>query len=377
VLALAAGGCTMTRRALSWPELDGVLDEDWYVPRDRIAGDPRAKLPRAAPGEDALPDAALARMVGYAADHNSCALLIVHRDRIVLERYWCGLDHRSRVNAWSMAKTVNALALGVAVARGLVRSVDQPVGTWLTEWAGDARGKITLRQLLQMTSGLRMGNMIRIHLGEDAAAAALDTPLVIAPGTEFRYNNVNALLIGLVIARATGERWADFVSEALWKPMGASDAAVWLDAEGGTAKTYCCLLTTARDWARVGLLMLNRGRVGARQVVPETWIEQMLTPSPLEENYGFQVWLGYSRPPCRFGDWSEPFATTDVFMLVGRDEQRVYVVPGHDLVIVRLGHAARDWDDPVLPNIAIEALRRSSALLNPTHTGASRDPGNI
>ncbi len=364
---LLAPGCTMTRRALSWPNLDPVLEEDWYEPRDRVAGDLRAKLPTAKAEDGELPAEALGKMISYARAQNSCALLVVRRGRILLERYWCGMDHRSKVNAWSMAKTVTALAVGAAEARGFIRSVDQPVETWLTEWAGDPRGKITLRQLLQMTSGLRMGNMIRIHLGEDAAGAALDTPLVIEPGSEFRYNNVNTLLLSLIVQRASGMRYADFLSRAIWKPLGAADAAVWLDRQGGTPKTYCCLLTTARDWARVGLLLLHRGRAGDVQVVPATWVDQMLTPSALEENYGFQIWLGYSRPPCRFGDWSEPFATTDTFMLVGRDEQRVYVVPSHELVVVRIGHRAERWDDPVLPNIAVDALRTHSPLLNPTH----------
>lgn len=363
---LLAPGCTMSRRALSWPSLDPVLDVDWYVPRDRVPGDPTANLPTAKLADVELPVPALARMIAYAAEQESCALLVVHHGQIVLERYWCGMDRRSKVNAWSMAKTVTALALGAAVDRGYIRSLDQPVGIWLREWAADPRGEITLRQLLQMTSGLRIGNMIRIHLGTDAAAAALDTPLVVEPGTEFRYNNVNTLLLSLIVSRASGMRYADFLSQALWKPLGANDAAVWLDTEGGTPKTYCCLLTTARDWARVGLLMLHRGRVGQRQVLPAVWIDQMLTPSALEENYGLHVWLGYSRPACRFGDWSVPFATTDTFMLVGRDEQRVYVVPSHELVIVRLGRQASAWDDPVLPNIAVQALRDSSPLLNPT-----------
>jgi CubicO group peptidase (beta-lactamase class C family) len=200
----------------------------------------------------------------------------------------------------------------------------------------------------------------------------LDTPLVSAPGADFKYSNVNTMLLSIVLTRATGQRYVEFLSEQLWKPLGAQDAAIWLDDEGGIPKTYCCLLTTARDWARVGLLLLHRGRVGDKQVVPAAWIEQMLTPSPTEENYGYHIWLGYTRPSCRFPDWTTPFESADSYMLVGRDEQRVFVVPAHQLVIVRIGRGSKSWDDPVLPNIAVRALRETSSLLNPTGAKARK-----
>ncbi len=358
-MLIGAGGCTFVKRALTWPGLDPLLDEDWYEPCDRVAGDRVEDLPTEDPGRVRIPAHALLRLTAYAEQQNSCALLVLHRGRIVLEKYWCGMKPDSRVNAWSMSKTVVALLVGLALDRGRLKSVDEPIGTWISEWSRDERGRITIRQLLQMTSGLRIVNMIRIHIGTSALAAVLDTPLVARPGAEFRYNNVNTLVLSLILQRATGQRYADYLSSSLWKPMGASDAAVWLDDEGGIAKTYCCLLTTARGWARVGLLLQNRGRVGDRRVVPAAWIDEMLRPSPLEENYGYHVWLGYSRPVRRLRDWSSPFATADTFMLIGRDEQRVYVVPSHELVIVRLGHQGDGWDDPVMPNIVVEALRTS------------------
>jgi CubicO group peptidase (beta-lactamase class C family) len=297
-------------------------------------------------------------MVAWAQARDTCALLVVHRGRIVLERYWCGLNHGTRVNAWSMAKTVAALAVGAAVAQGAIGDLDAPIRAWIPEWASDARGDITVRQLLQMTSGLRIGNLIRIHIGTDARTALLDTPAEQAPGLAFAYRNINTMLLSLIVERATGQRWARFLSQSVWRPIGARDAAVWLDTPGGIAKTYCCLLATARDWARVGLLLAQHGSFDGRQVIPAGWIDQMLTPSAREENYGFHVWLGYSRPACRAADWSRPFASPDTFMLVGRDEQRVWVVPSHQLVIVRLGRGSADWDDPVLPNLAVDALRQ-------------------
>ncbi len=367
LLALAAGGsgCTFMQRSLSWPTLDPLLDEDWYCPCDPVPGDPQAAPLKGSAGGPVIPRPTLERMADYARRNDSCALLVLHRGRLALERYWCGLDRAHRVNAWSMAKTVTALVVGAALERGWLRSLDQTLDTWLPEWAGDARGRITLRQLLQMSSGLGIGNMIRIHIGSQARRAVLDTPLARPPGEAFRYSNVNSLLLGMVLERATGRRYAELLDALIWRPLGAGPARVWLDRPGGTAKTYCCLLATARDWARVGLLLVRQGRVAGRQVVGRRWVEHMLRPSPLEQNYGLHVWLGYTRPPERFGDWSEPFATADTFMLVGRDEQRVYGVPAHDLVIVRIGHQAEHWDDPRLPNLAVAALRRHDPRLSP------------
>jgi CubicO group peptidase (beta-lactamase class C family) len=255
----------------------------------------------------------------------------------------------------SLSKTALALLVGIALADGALRSLDDPLSRYLAEWSQDARGRVTLRHLLEMSSGL--GDSIAgVHLGDHVEDALLSRAAERPPGEVFAYNSANSQLLALVLERATSRPYAELLSEKLWRPLQAREARVWLDAPGGHAKAYCCLFATARDWLRVGLLMQARGRWAGRQVVPEAWVQAMLTPSALEPSYGMHVWLGYSRPPSRESDWSEPFLATDTFMLLGAAEQRVYVLPSRELVIVRLGHEAPDWDDPVLPNLLVRAL---------------------
>jgi len=353
-LACAAGGCGPLGRALSYASIDPVLDVGWYEPSAVVPGDPAAPA-LVRERSHALDSSALDQAEAYAARMNSCALLVAHQGRIVRERYWCGLDADSRPNSMSLAKTPLALLVGVALEEGTLRSLDDPLSRYLAEWSRDARGRVTLRHLLEMSSGL--GDAIAgLHLGDHLEDALLSRAAERPPGQAFEYNSANTQLLALVLERATGRPYAELLSERLWRPLQAGEARVWLDTPGGHARTYCCLFATARDWLRVGLLMQSRGCWAGRQVVPEAWIEAMLTPSALEPSYGKHVWLGYTRPPSREADWSEPFAATDTFMLVGAAEQRVYVVPSRELVIVRLGHEAPGWDDPALPNLLVRAL---------------------
>ena len=142
-------------------------------------------------------------------------------------------------------------------------------------------------------------------------------------------------------------RYSALLRERLWLPMGGERALVHTDSPGGRAFTSCCLSAPAMDWARVGMLLLNRGVVNGHRIVSEEWIDRMITPSPVAGYYGYQVWLGYDDPAIPRDDSagssgaiaSEPFLARDTFMTWGRGQQHVFVVPSQELVIVRLGPA--------------------------------------
>ena len=356
---LALRSRTFLARMLTYPD-NPVTDAAWYQPREAVRGAPGEDLP-VAPAPDIQADA-LDRAAAYAERKNSSALLVVHRGAIVAEHYWRDQAPDSLTNSMSMAKTVVGLLVGIAVAEGRIGSVDEPACQYLPEWAGDGRRRITVRHLLQMASGLAgaehhddpfspIGTM---YLGTDSLAVVAGTPLACEPGSRFEYNSINTQALSVVLERATGRRYADYLSEKLWQPLGASDASVWLDRAGGEAKTFCCLFATARDWARVGLLILHEGRAGGRQVVPADWVRQMLTPSPCEPDYGYHIWLGRHR--CRRDDREEEFLADDIVYLDGKMKQRVYVIPSKDLVIVRVGEQALGWDDAYLPNAVLGGM---------------------
>ena len=161
-------------------------------------------------------------------------------------------------------------------------------------------------------------------------------------------------------------RYSDYLSEALWRHMGTPDAYVVLDSQtNGMARTFCCLQATARSWLYAGLLHLNDGELGGLQVVPAAWMKAIREPGEIQPNYGYLTWLGnnweeyryYNRKTSTRVNHSEAFAAPDIIYFDGMGGQRVYIIPSLQMVIVRTGAIAMDWDDSMLPNILVSALQ--------------------
>jgi CubicO group peptidase (beta-lactamase class C family) len=336
-------------------------------PQEGFRGAPRDDIPTGS--ADAIDPAGIAAAEAYADATESVALLIYQRGALRYEKYWPGFDRGTRTNPNSMHKTVLALLVGAAIADGYIESPDARASKWLTEWQGDARRDITVRDLLQMSSGLEIPifgtwKSTRILLGSNLPEAVFALSADKPHGSEFQYSNANSQLLLILLERATGERYSNYLSSRLWQPLGAGDASLWMDREGGLPRGFCCLFATARDWLRVGRLILDQGRVDGEQLVPASWIAEMLRPASTNPNFGLHLWLG--SPPGRerrYNDYavkashSEPFAAADIAYIDGFGGQRVYVVPSLQLVIVRLGKSRVDWDDAILPNAIIRAVR--------------------
>ncbi len=245
---------------------------------------------------------------------------------------------------------------------------------WLPEWQGadDPRRAITIRHLLYGQSGLvdppyansPDSPAMQMFIGTDLRALSLGLVPQSPPGTKQRGATAEAQVLGLVLERATGRMYAGFLSQRLWRPIGAGDAIVRLDREGGNTRTFCCIQATARDWARVGQLVLERGRVGGRAVLPESWIAQITTPSALNASVGTYWWIkptplipsnvDASRAPAQ----PPPFASPGTTYTGGRGGQRVFVLPEQRAVIVRIGKMRYDFDDGVFANTFAAALER-------------------
>lgn len=352
-------------RSLTYPDTP-ITSADWYQPRQLVPGVGPQAPPLAKAETTEIPPAALQTALDFAEEQNSVALLVMHRDRLVVEQYWQGHQASDPVNSMSMVKTLLALLIGVAIDEGHIGSIQDPVGNYLTEWADDPRGDITLADLLYMQSGLRnddrtdtlRSDLVQLYGGSNVQKIALSIPLEGPPGQAFDYSNFNSQLLSLVLERATGESFGDYLSSRLWQPLGAGDGFLWLDRPGGHAKPFCCFFATAPDWVRLGQMLLHRGKVGDRQIIPKGWLEQMLKESPLEPTFGLHIWL-----KARTADYpqvnrasSAPFAA-DTFYLDGRHHQRVYVIPSEELVIVRLGEDPPAWNDAVIVNAIVEGLR--------------------
>ena len=336
-------------------------------------GAPEQPLPKASFGERGVSIESLQAALDYGAETGSAALIVWQGGGIQLEHYYEDADEYTLTSTQSMHKSVVAILVGIAIAEGHISSVDDPVSRYLPEWADDERAAITLRQVLWQSSGIdfptfafgSLGTMMGLLVGQDMRPITMAQPAVEPPETNFEYNSVNPLVLGLVIESATGRSYPDYFNQALWKPLAAGEGWIQMDIEGGMARSYCCLDVNARGWLRLGLLHLHKGSANGRQVVPEEWMAEIRKPGPTNPNYGFLTWLGneyveqrpYNSKATLQAYHSEPYAAGDVAFFDGFGGQRVYIIPSADIVIVRTGALAGDWDDARLPNLLLAGLR--------------------
>jgi CubicO group peptidase (beta-lactamase class C family) len=349
----------------------------YYEPKERIGGGAGSPLPRATPEDAGIDREAFERAAQYAAPRNTHALLVARHGHLVFEHYWGGTDFDTLESAHSFNKTIVALAVGIALGEHRIRSIDEPAADYIREWDNDPRREITIRNLLQMSSGLAEPSFafhpwsaaIRQSLGTDITAEYLKVPLAHRAGIDWAHQNVDPQMLALIVERATGKRYTQFLSERLWKPIGAGDAWLWLDHPGGTVHAECCLIMRQGDWLRIGELLLDDGVFEGTRVLPPGWVRTMLTPAKGNPNYGFQLWLGspyvaerpYSFNRRQFANRAaEPYAADDVFFLDGFGKYRMWLVPSLGLAILRTGTNPRDqadWDDSRIPNLIIRGVR--------------------
>ncbi len=313
--------------------------------------------------------------IEYAENLSSYSLLIWHKGALRLEKYFNGFDAELRPETASMHKSVLGLLIIAAIEDGFIESVDTRIGNYIESWNESTEGDITVRQLLTMSSGLnslsREGGFdsqaIKFFSGRvDARATILGLRLQTQAGANFSYANTNSQLLALVLESATGKAYKDYLSERLWKPIGADDASVWYYEENGFPRTFSSLLARSRDWLKVGLLIKDGGTYQGQQIIAAELMEAMTSPSANNPNYGWQIWLANVYQNKRYYNdlklgiavpVSEPFNADDMIYFDGFGGQRVYISKSQDLVIVRTGDTRMDWDDSALPNMVIESLK--------------------
>ncbi len=272
------------------------------------------------------------------------ALVVVHRGRIVAERYAPGFDAAMPLIGWSIGKGLTNALIGLRVKDGRLALADTGL---MPEWRGkdDPRRAITLDQLMRMTSGLAFdesygdtdSDVVRMLFAEgDKAAFAADKPLLFPPGTHFAYSSgTTTILAGILRQTFAEERdYLAYPKLRLFDPLGMRSAVLEPDASG-TFAASSFFYATARDFARLGLLFLNDGVWQGRRILPEGWVKYSLTPTPVSPaaEYGAHMWL--KLPQSHNG--GEPPMPDDAYYMLGHDEQIVAIVPSRDLVVVRLG----------------------------------------
>jgi CubicO group peptidase (beta-lactamase class C family) len=287
-----------------------------------------------------------ARQYAFQPEKHTQGVVVVRHGVIVAEWYAPGRDATSFATSWSVAKSFTSALIGIAIDEGLIESVDASMAEFFPDWRGTDREAITLRDVLQMASGLdwvesydpsdlSSSDVIRMILGErDHLAYAASQPLAQPPGTSFNYSSGDTMLLSGVLEAVTGRTAGEYAEEKLLGPIGMAPVDWWRDATGHTA-TYCCVDTPSREFARLGLLYLRGGEWDGARIVPAEWVATSTSPSPSYAGYGYQWWLG-----------TDP-ELPDYFSARGHDGQYIYVLPGLDLVVVRSGHYDKYAGEPV------------------------------
>jgi len=252
----------------------------------------------------------------YLGHNPTTGLLIAKDDTILYEHYQYGRTDRDRFLSQSMAKTITSMLIGIAVSEGKIKSIDDPVSTYVPGLAEAEYGKTSIRDLLHMSSGVafseiydgqddiaRLARDLFVEPGKNpVTSVAQFNTRATPPGTKWHYASVETEILGLVLRSATGEPLADYLHSRVWDAIGAEADAAWAVDSTGQEIAFCCFNATLRDYARLGRLLAHDGAWEGRQLIPRQWVLDATTVKPADGHlapgtatsyfgYGYQVWL--------------------------------------------------------------------------------------
>jgi CubicO group peptidase (beta-lactamase class C family) len=289
---------------------------------------------------------------------SSVAVTLIKNDSLLFEKYWDGYNDSSYSNSFSVAKTITSMLIGVALKEGKIKTLQDKVGDYLPEFKEGEKANVKIIDLLTMSSGSNWDESYanpfsvttEAYYGYDVYKTATAVKIIHQPGTLFEYKSGDTQLLGLILEKATGKSLSEYASEKLWKPMGASLPALWsTDSKNGNEKAYCCFNSNARDFARIGLLLLHKGNWKGKQIIDSSYCQQAVTPCMINKAnnnpcnyYGYQIWILPDRP--------------DIYFARGILGQYIIIVPAKNMVIVRLGKTAGDSSPNGFPKLVYDLI---------------------
>lgn len=325
-MVLLAPLCKLTRQEQAPMYFPPVNDSEWATTSAASLGWKKENIPA---------------LLAYLNEKHTRAFIVTVNGKIVMEEYMNG---HKRWKPWywaSAGKSLTATAFGIAQQNGLV-DANKPVAHYLgTGWTTAPPNKeqlITCKNLLTMTSGIDDG------FGNDVSVSNLKYKA--DAGTRWAYHNVYVKLQD-VIAKASGVTWEDYFEKKLKDKIGMSGR--WTNGGPGKMEPFSIYWSNARSMARFGLLALNSGKWAQNQVVNEQYFKQTITPSQsINKSYGYLWWLNgkesYHLPgtQAEFKGSLIPAGPADMYMALGKNDQKIYVVPSRKMVIIRMGESAND-----------------------------------
>ena len=263
------------------------------------------------------------------------SFLVIKNDSILFEKYFDGYDKNSLSNSFSVAKSIVTSMMGKAIMEGKIKGLDQPVSDYFEQYESGLSSELTVGDLAAMSSGMdwseKYYSVINItsesYFTDDLRSVILRQKIIDKPGQSFRYSSGDTQLLGMVIEKATGVSLTEYLTEKFWNPMGAENTALWqLDSdEYGMEKAYCCIASTARDFARFGKLYINKGMWGDLEILDSSFVE--LATKPVFER----------SPYYGYGWWLYNYEGKKVFTMNGHRGQFVISFPDENIIIVRQG----------------------------------------
>ena len=268
-------------------------------------------------------------------DGKTKSFLVIKNDSILFEKYYDGHSKNSLSNSFSVAKSIVTSMMGRAIMEGKIKGLDQPVSDYFEQYKSGLASGVTVGDLAAMSSGMdwseKYYSVINItsesYFTDDLRSVILRQKIIDKPGQSFRYSSGDTQLLGMVIEKATGLSLTEYLTEKFWKPMGAENTALWqLDSdEYGMEKAYCCIASTARDFARFGKLYINKGMWGDQVILDSSFVELATKPVFEKSPYYGYGWGLYN------------YEGKKVFTMNGHRGQFVISFPEENIIIVRQG----------------------------------------
>ena len=266
-------------------------------------------------------------------DNATLGVVIIKNGKIIGEKYAADYDLNSHGTSWSMAKSYYAALIGISIEKGEINSLDDPVGKYL-EYYNDERSSITIRDLLDMSSGLDFPEHEheRMFFQSDHLNYSKNVGVEKEAGIKFEYNNANSMIIGDILFSATGIKADKLLSERILDPIGATDYKLWKD-NAENVLTYCCVDMSARNYSRFGLLFARNGNWKGEQIIPESFVNETfqvvwdITPqwwTEAKRGYSLHWWVS------KYDDESKIFNTS------GKFGQFTFVDRENDLIFTRI-----------------------------------------
>jgi len=299
---------TPEQQRASYPNMDRI-----FLTREISRGDPKTHpaFPLPAAPEDlskvAFEVAGKRYTLADYLEHNHVAgLLVIHNGKIAYEHYALGHTPASKWTSFSVAKSLTSMLVGAAIKDGYIKDVNDPVTAYLPVLKGTSYEGVTIRQVLQMSSGVGWNEDYTDPKSDVAQIGAVAAqggslglvkymgalPRVAPPGSKFNYNTGETHLVGAIVRAAVGNNLSSYASQKIWSKFAMESNAFWMLAdEYGAEHAGCCLSATLRDYGRIGLFALRKGVLAdGTSVLPENWMKDATTPSPSMPGYGYQ-WL--------------------------------------------------------------------------------------